>query len=122
MKRLAEFMEEVAKLKNPPRYQIYFDIKNIEQAKSLVMADAYAKAEEKARMIALAAGKKIKECIKVDFRPFEEGVTSNSRMNDEMLYESAMFKKADVSERIQNTFVPEDIEVTETLYCLWTTE
>ncbi len=121
MKRLAEFMEEVSKLENPPRYQISFDIKNMEQAKSLVMADAYAKAEEKAKMIALAAGKKLKECIKVDFRPFEESVTSNSRMGGEM-YEKAMFKQADISERIQNTFAPEDIEVTETLYCLWVTE
>lgn len=121
IKRLAEFMEEVSKLENPPRYQISFNIKNMAQAKSLVMADAYAKAEEKAKMIALAAGKKLKDCIKVDFRPFEESVTSNSRMGGEM-YEKAMFKQADISERIQNTFAPEDVEVTETLYCLWVTE
>lgn len=121
MKRLAKFMEAVSKLENPPRYQISFDIKNMEQAKSLVMADAYAKAEEKAKMIALAAGKKLKECIKVDFRPFEESVTSNSRMGGEM-YEKTMFKQAEISERIQNTFAPEDVEVTETLYCLWVTE
>lgn len=121
IKRLSEFMEAVSKLNNPPRYQISFDIKNMEQAKSLVMADAYAKAEEKAKMIALAAGKKLKECIKVDFRPFEEYVTSNSRMGGDV-YEREMFKQANVSERIQNTFAPEDVEVTETLYCLWVTE
>ena len=123
MNLLAKFMEESAKLENPPRYQIHFDIKNIAQAKSLVMADAYAKAEEKAKMIALAAGKKLKECIKVDFRPFEERVTSNSRFDGE-LFEEATVRKASstLSDRIQNTFVPEDIEVTETLYCLWITE
>ena len=38
------------------------------------------------------------------------------------MYEKAMFKQADISERIQNTFVPEDVEITETLYCLWVTE
>lgn len=121
MKRLSEFMEKVSKLENPPRYQISFDIKNIAQAKSLVMADAYAKAEEKAKMIALAAGKKLKDCIKVDFRPFEERVTSNSRMGDAK-FEKAMFAEDKMSARIENIFTPEDVEVTETLYCLWITE
>ena len=121
MKRLSEFMDEVTKLENPPRYQISFGIKNMVQAKSLVMADAYAKAEEKAKMIALAAGKKLKDCIKVDFRPFEERVTSNSKMGDTM-FEKAAFAADKVSERIENIFTPEDVEVTETLYCLWITE
>lgn len=122
MKRLADFMEEVSKLENPPIYQISFDIKNMQQAKSLAMADAYAKAEEKAKMIALAAGKKLKECIKVDFRPFEEYVTSNSRMGNVAFAKKSMFSEETVSERIQNTFTPEDVEVQETLYCLWVTE
>ena len=121
MNRVSQFMEEVSKLENPPRYQISFDIKNMQQAKSLVMADAYAKAEEKAKMIALAAGKRLKDCIKVDFRAFEERVTSNSKMGETM-YKQARLSEESVSERIQNTFTPEDVEVTETLYCLWITE
>lgn len=121
IKRLSEFMEKVSKIENPPRYQINFSIKNMQQAKSLVMAEAYAKAEEKAKMISLAAGKKIKECLKVDFRPFEERVISNSKIGEEN-FRKAMFSDTSIEERIQNTFTPEDIEVTETLYCLWIAE
>ena len=121
MNRLGEFMEQVTKIQNPPRYQISFGIKNMAQAKSLVMADAYAKAEEKAKMIALAAGKKLKDCIKVDFRPFEERVISNSRMG-EAGFSKAMMAEERASARIENIFTPEDVEVTETLYCLWITE
>lgn len=121
MKRLSEFMEAVTKLENPPRYQISFDVKNMAQAKSLVMADAYAKGEEKAKMIALAAGKKLKDCVKVDFRPFEERVISNSRVG-EVMFEKAAFASDRVSDRIENVFTPEDVEVSETLYCLWITE
>lgn len=120
MKLIGEFMELTSKLENPPRYQISFDIKNVMNAKSLVLADAFVKAEEKANMIAMAAGKKLKDCIKIDFRPFEERVVSQSRMSETM-YEKAKFG-AEVSESIQNIFTPEDVEITETLYCLWITE
>ena len=77
--------------------------------------------EEKAKMIALAAGKKLKDCVKVDFRPFEERVISNSEIS-ETSFRMAKFSEASIEERIQNAFTPEDVEVIETLYCLWIAE
>lgn len=132
MELISDFMEKVTKLENPPKYTMNFNIKEKEEAKKEVMAEAYNKAKEKAEIIATSAGKKLKDCIKVDFRPFEERVISNSRLGDSDL--SALFeeesaigtvnKKAMQSTKdvIQNIFTPEDVEIKETLYCLWITE
>lgn len=121
MNILSKFMELVSKLNNPPMYRISFEIKNEEKAKSLVIAKAFAKAEEKAKMIALASGKKLKECIKVDFRPFDEKVISNSNFGTGI---KGMYMECEksTSDVIQNIFTPEDVEISETLYCLWITE
>ena len=87
---------------------------------------AYNKAKDKAEIIAKAAGKELKECVKTDFRPFEERVTSRSSLNSQDMYmgkESSIdgVKYGGVQETIQTIFTPEDVEITETLYCLWIT-
>jgi len=120
---MSKFMEEVSKLKNPPMYQIYFGVKNEQKAKAIVIAEAYAKAEEKAKMIALAAGKKLKDCIKVDFRPFEEAVISNSNLRGGGMMEMEKSRVVGTTAQvIQKVFTPEDVEIQETLYCMWITE
>lgn len=129
MGKLAEFIDEVAQLDDPPKYNMIFSIKEQEKAKKEVMGEAYNEAKEKAEIIAISAGKTLKDCVKVDFRPFEEKIYSNSRLSDLDLFEHAK-AKADMqmSERrvttdvIQNTFTPEDVEIRETLYCLWIAE
>lgn len=119
MKRLAVFMEETAKLKNPPRYRISFMLKDEAIAKKEVTAMAYNNSYEKAKMISEAAGKELKDCIKIDFRPFEEKVVSHTFFEEARYEKKANFA---VSDRIENIFTPSDIEVFETLYCLWLAE
>ena len=67
--------------------------------------------------------KELKECVKTDFRPFEERVISNSNVSD-MDYGSMNMEKrmAKVQDVVENVFTPEDVEITEKLYCLWLTE
>ena len=57
-------------------YTIGFIVNNIQESKNEALADAYNMAREKAEAIAKAARKTLKECIKTDFRPFEESVNS----------------------------------------------
>ncbi len=126
MNTIAEFMDMVSKLKNPPKYQLAFNVKDIKRCKDEVLAEAYNKAKDKAEIIAKAAGKELKECVKTDFRPFEERVTSRSSLNSQDMYmgkESSIdgVKYGGVQETIQTIFTPEDVEITETLYCLWIT-
>lgn len=124
---VAEFMERVSKLSNPPRYTISFNVKDEKKSKEEVLSDAYNMAKEKAEAIAKAAGKNLKECIKTDFRPFEERVNSYSSLDNSMFESSSArgsnrAKMATAQETIINTFTPEDIEISETLYCLWITD
>ena len=106
-----------------------FSIKDKEAAKKEVMAEAYTKAKDKAEIIALAAGKTLKDCVKVDFRPFETAIQSRSSLSDNdfsamCLKETSAFgvQKSSAKDVIQTIFTPEDVEIRETLYCLWITE
>lgn len=120
-------MDKVSKLLNPPKYTIGFDIKDMTKIKKEVIAEAYNSAKEKAEAIANAAGKTLEECIKIDFRPFDERVYSASKIGNSMFEAeradySFCMKKMSAQETITNIFTPEDVEVQETLYCLWITE
>lgn len=131
MNTIAEFMDMVSKLENPPKYHLVFNVKDIKKCKDEVLAEAYNKAKNKAETIAKAAGKELKECVKTDFRPFEERVISRSSLNSQDMYmekemsidgaKFGMAKRTGVQETIQTIFTPEDVEITETLYCLWIT-
>ena len=131
MNIIAEFMDMVSKLKNPPKYHLSFNVKDIKGCKDEVLAEAYNKAKEKAETIAKAAGKELKECVKTNFIPFEESIVSRSSLNSQDMYMEkemsigastfGMAKKTGVQDTIQTIFTPEDIEITETLYCLWIT-
>ena len=131
MNIIAEFMDMVSKLKNPPKYHLSFNVKDIKECKDEVLTEAYNKAKEKAETIAKAAGKELKECVKTDFRPFGESVISRSSLNSQDMYMEKeqsfgasnfdMAKKTGVQDTIQTILTPEDIEITETLYCLWIT-
>lgn len=122
---ISEFMDKVSKLLNPPKYTIGFDIKDMTKIKKEVIAEAYNSAKEKAEAIANAAGKTLEECIKIDFRPFDERVYSASKIGNSMFEAERTdysFKKMSAQETITNIFTPEDVEVQETLYCLWITK
>lgn len=131
MNTIAEFMDMVSKLENPPKYHLVFNVKDIKKCKDEVLAEAYNKAKDKAETIAKAAGKELKECVKTDFRPFEERVISRSSLNSQDMYmekemsidgaKFGMAKRTGIQETIQTIFTPEDVEITETLYCLWIT-
>ncbi len=118
--KLAKLMYEISTLVHPPMYRIDFGVKDKKECKRSVLAKAYKDAEEQAQAIASAAGKTLKQCAKIDFKPFSTDYISSAHMNSDIMYkETASYSKA---KAISDTFTPEDIEVTETLYCLWIAE
>lgn len=118
MQRLSSLMEITSKQKNPPTYQIIFNIKDDKKVEREIIALAVEDAKFQAEAIASASGKKLKDCIKISFQPFDEKIESPTRFGESR----AMCKSASVSESIQNVFVPEDVEIEKTIYCLWTAE
>lgn len=117
--KMAKIMEEISRLSNPPKYQINFGLRNEKESRRLILNEAYKDAENQALSIAMAAGVELKKCVKVDFKPFNSEYISNSKINTETMFAKT---RSGVNEVILKTFTPEDIELTETLYCLWLAE
>ncbi len=117
---MANMMVSISKLNNAPMCQISFGIKDEKECRRNILAIAYKDAEDQAKAIAEASGKTLKYCQKVDFKPFTTDYVSQSRIGSDMMH----VKKARYGEAqtIVNTFTPEDIELSETLYCLWIAE
>ena len=85
-----------------------------------ILAKAYHDAELQAQAIAEASGKLLKQCVKVDFKPFTTEYISKTSFDSDVVYSKAIREGA--AQTIINTFTPEDIELSETLYCLWLAE
>lgn len=118
--RMAKIIEAFSKLDNAPSCQINFGVKDAKECKRKIIAKAYKEAELQAQAVALAAGKSLKQCVKVDFKPFTTEYFSQSNLDTNMMY--ANDTRFGAAPAIINTFTPEDIELSETLYCLWITE
>lgn len=117
----ALIMEAISKFYESPKCIINFDLKNKKECRKNVLSLAYKDALEQANAIAEAAETRLVGCMKVDFKPFTTTYVSNSNLdNDGMLYRKAAYKEA--ASNIINTFNPEDIIITEKLYCLWIAE
>lgn len=121
MELVARLMEAISKLEDAPKYAVNFDVKNVDEVKSEALKEAYKLCESKAKAIANAADKELKCCDKVSFKPFEESLTSFSQINDVRMHSKELSARS-VSDVISDVFVPEDIVVSETLYCLWIAE
>lgn len=119
--RLADLVQEISKLKDGPRANITFRLKNEDGAKSKCIDLAFKNAKSKAEAIAKSAGKKLKDCIKVSYEPFDEPI--QSRSNFEGLRKMGAYCEDNALRgSIENVLVPEDIEIEEVLYCLFVAE
>lgn len=117
---LAKIMVSLSKLSNPPLCRVEFGVKDEKKCKKKVLAKAYEDAKTQAEAIAIAAGKELKSCAKVDFKPFTTEYVSNARFDKQMAYAERVGTGS--AQTIVNIFTPEDIEISETLYCLWVAE
>lgn len=118
--RLANIMEKLSKMDDAPNCRINFGIKDKKECKRQILASAYKDAELQAEAIANASRKALKQCVKIDFKPITTNYISRAGFDGDMMCKTAI--GAGVKETIVNTFIPEDIELSETLYCVWITE
>lgn len=118
--KLANIMEQLSKMDNAPQCHVAFGVKDEKECRREILAEAYKNAELQAQAIADASGKKLKQCIKIDFKPFTTTYVSQTNFEGDMMYAKA--ERTGTATTIMNTFTPEDIELSETLYCLWIAE
>ena len=126
------FMNEVSKISDAPEYNITFDIQNKEEASIKCLKDAYEKAENKAKAIAVASGKELLECRKIDFKPIE-GISlyynnaSHIHEKNNDIDIPAFFRKKEKTnefsfEKFTASFCPNKIKICQTIYCQWITK
>ena len=116
--KMARIMEELSRIENAPNVKV----KDAKECKRKILAKAYNDAKLQAEAIALAAGKTLQGCAKVDFKPFTTSYVSQSSFDGEMAFCKASNARGSAQESIVNSFTPEDVELSETLYCLWIAE
>lgn len=114
---MSKIMEETAKRREYPIYHIKFCLKDEKQAIDELMTLAYKNAEEQAKVIAVASGKTLKDCLKVGFEPFDDKNVLSKRYYDGVEKTSSRMSKS-----IQEIFVPNDIELSHSLYTIWLAE
>ncbi len=117
---LAMMMVAISKLEDAPICQVHFKVKHEKECRRNIVSIAYKDAEEQALAIANAAGMALTKCVKVDFKPFTTDYYSPVSFNSDMVRSAKACMGTE--QTIANTFTPEDIELTETLYCLWIAE
>ncbi len=117
---MAVIIEDLAKIDNPPVCRFNFGIKDEKECQKRILTKAYQDAELQAQAIAEASGKVLKQCLKADYKPFTTNYISHSQLQSEEMYSSA--SRLGIASKVVNTFTPEDIELSETLDCLWIAE
>lgn len=119
--RLANIMEQLSRMNNnAPQCHVDFGVKDERECRRQILAKAYKDAELQAQAIAEASGKTLQQCAKIDFKPFTTSYISQTNLEGNMIY--GKNERAGTATTIMNTFTPEDIELSETLYCLWIAE
>ena len=116
---LASIMISLSNLKNPPLCYVEFGLKDKKEVQKNILSKAYEDVKIKAEAIAIASKKKLKDCIKTEFLK-----KSNSEFISNFAIEEGIFNSPlEVqTKNIVNTLIPEDIKLSEKLYCLWIAE
>ena len=111
----AAIMISLSNLKNPPLCYVEFGLKDKKEVQKNILSKAYEDAKIKAEAIAIASKKKLKDCIKTEFlKKSNSEFISNFAIEEEIFNSSLEVQ----TKNIVNTLIPEDIKLSEKLYCL----
>ncbi len=120
--RLAKLLVLTSKTEGAPRFHIDFSLKDPKSCERELLADAYNDAKLKAETLVLAAGKHLRDCIRVDI---------DMPPHHESMHEGAMLRKSAIRgdfggieseiRNIDDTFRPDDITISKTINCIWET-
>ena len=122
------FMSETLKMEQVPEYDINFDVKDVDVYKEEALKLAFNECEKKAKLIATASNLNLKQCQKTNFQPIENIRfldVSSSRIEGrgDLEIPSFLRKKEEKSfTGFTDSFTPEKIKITQTIYTLWNAE
>lgn len=122
VKKFADALEKISNEKDAPKCMVNFGLKDTRKAERALYEACVKDAKEQAETIAKASGLKLAKCEKVSCMPFENAFTSATSFDGFARMEKSECCFGSASDSIQNTFVPEDIIVSNTLYAIWQAE
>ena len=118
--KLAEFINALAEDMFAPNYRLQFSLKDDKKEQTEVLTLAYRNAEEQAQIIAAASNSKIKECKEISFQPFENRFISSTQYESSNVCAKATMRS--IQDNITETFIPEDIKIKKSIYCIFEAE
>lgn len=117
IKRMSEIIETSSKLKNAPQIKIGYRYKDTKTAEMELFADAYQNAKNQADIIANAAGLKVVRCARTNIE------NENNDYYRRSCYEGVMTKEcASACDIMAQTYTPQDIVVTQQIFCVFVAE
>lgn len=120
--RLARLLAVSSKIEGAPRLHVEFDLKDIDAKQRDLLPEAYEDARLKAEKLAEAAGKGLRDCVRVEIdKPSVE--RSGYFGADRMMAKAANIGSEieDEIKTIDETFRPDDITLSKTISCIWET-
>jgi len=109
--KMSVVLNESTKLQESPTLKVEFVLKDEKKQIQELMALAFQDAQEQASVIARASGKDLKDCLKTSFEPFDEHIGNS--------YDGMRATCGASRMPLEEIFVPDDIELSFTLYTLW---
>ena len=115
---MTKMVEVLSKLKNAPRINVRYGLKDKKSAEMELLSDAYKNAKRQADLLAQAAGLKVVKCAKTSINEIDGSYYSRT------CYDGAKYCKASssASENMAQTYTPEDILVEQEIYCVFIAE
>ena len=123
--RLAKLLTLTSKTEGAPKFYISFCLKDRKSYERGLIGDAYSDAQKKAETLAAAAGKNLRDCVRVELDAIPNSISNYSTDRGA----GRMAKHADISlsnidgqiETIDETFHPDDITIYKNINVVWET-
>ena len=122
--KLSQLLVLTSKRPDAPRFHIDFGLKDYEAVRRDLLGDAYNAAKAKAESLANAAGKHLRDCVRVDIDGSSNSYRGGIGAYDMAKSAAYMSDERSVREEIRTideTFHPDDITVSKSIDCVWET-
>lgn len=120
IKKMSQMVEVSSKLKNAPKINVRYGLKDTKTAEMQLFTDAYQNAKKQADIIANAADLKVVKCAKTSLNKDNNNYFSRTSYNGnvEMLGKCS----ARASDIMEQTYTPQDIVVEQQIFCVFIAE
>ncbi len=120
--RLAKLLAISSKIPHAPQLHINFDLKDRDGKVRELIPAAYEDARKKAEILAQAAGKNLRDCVRVDIDTLDHSPRGDYMYKEASIAgRNAAYAIEEEIKNIDETFKPDDITLSKSISCVWET-